>query len=91
MMNDLCMVGRDEPRETVKDIIINTTAILSDVRNELEAIERAIYGDKAMCGDKETTAGVTPQTPPMLEMLIRQRDFAERLLKTVAHIREGLW
>jgi len=88
-MSDLCMVS-NEPRETAKDIILNLAAILTEIKNQVDSIESAIYG-KILA---ETNAGDGMEEspfPPMLMLLRQQRDFAEDILKIVIHIREGLW
>lgn len=86
-MSDLCMVECNEPRETAKIILENMNGILSEMNNQLCGIEDALYG----AVPKETNMGAEPHQPPMLTMLREQRDFAEAILKRIAHIREGLW
>ena len=81
------MVESNEPRETAKDTIVNLAAILTEIKNEVDLIDSAIYGNRST----ETTAKEEPSMPPMLLMLKQQRDFAEDILKIIAHIREGLW
>lgn len=88
-MSDLCMVA-NEPRETAKDIILNLATILTEIKIQVDSIESAIYGKKVT----ETNAGNGREEcpmPPMLMMLIQQRDFAEDILKVITNIREGLW
>lgn len=88
-MSDLCMVA-NEPRETAKDIILNLASILTEIKNQVDSIESAIYGKKVA----ETNAGDGMEEcpmPPMLILLREQRDFAEEILKIIMHIREGLW
>lgn len=86
---DLCMVD-NEPRETVKDIILNLAAILTEIKSQVDSIESALYGKRLA----ETNAGDGMEEvpfPPMLMLLRQQRDFAEDILKIIIHIREGLW
>lgn len=88
-MSDLCMVD-NKSIETAKDIILNLAAILTEIKNQVDSIESAIYGKKVT----ETNAGDGEEEcpmPPMLILLREQRDFAEGILKIIMHIREGLW
>ncbi len=87
MMSDLCKVECNEPIETAKDTILNLAEILSEMKTQLDSIESAIYGNKL----SEATAAAEQPTPSMLVMLRQQRDFAEGILKTIVHIRNGLW
>ena len=86
-MSDLCMVESNDKRETAKDIMLNLAAILTEIKNQVDSIESAIYGNRSA----ETNAKEESTIPPMLMMLRQQRDFAEDILKITMRIREGLW
>lgn len=81
-------IARDnEPRETAIEIMSNLSGILHEIKNQVDLINSAIYGNRG----GETTAEEKPPTPPMLMILRQQRDFAEDILKSIVQIREGLW
>lgn len=76
----------NEPRETAKSILECIDGILNELSNELRRIDTSI----------NSTGPVVegPSEHPdecLLATLCRQRETAERLLKTAVHIREGLW
>lgn len=88
MFNNRESVISDEPRETAIDIMSNLSGILTEIKNQVDLIDAAIYGKRvedAIASDEK------PQRPPMLMILRQQRDFAESILKSIVHIREGLW
>ena len=83
----LCMAECNEQRETAKDTILNLSEILTEIKKQVDSIDSAIYGNRPA----EATAKEEPSMPPMLVMLRQQRDFAEDILRSIIHIREGLW
>ena len=87
MLHSMESVTSNEPREKALDIISNLSAILTEIKNQVDSIDSAIYGKKV----EETTAKEAPSMPPILMILRQQRDFAEDILKSIVHIREGLW
>ncbi|MBO7734004.1 MAG: hypothetical protein J6S67_15675 [Methanobrevibacter sp.] len=82
-------IARDnEPSETAIEIMSNLSGILTEIKSQVDLIDSAIYGKRV---EDATTAEEKPPTPPMLMILRQQRDFAEDILKSIVHIREGLW
>lgn len=81
------IVRSNEPRETAMEIIANIAAILNETKNQVDLIDMAIYGNRV----EETTTNEMPPKPPMLVILEQQREIAEDILKSIVHIREGLW
>lgn len=69
-----------------KAILEDMDAILKELGNELRQIEDAIYSPSNDGRDPNE-----PQDNSLLQTLGRQRNLAENLLKTAAHIRDGLW
>lgn len=88
MLNSRESVMSNEPRETAIDIMSNLSVILNEIKNQVDLIDAAIYGNRV---EDSTTVNEMPQRPPMLMILRQQRDFAENILKSIVHIREGLW
>lgn len=77
---------RDAKPETAMAILENMDAILKELFNELRRIDDAIYSPKNV-GENANE----PKQECFLEMLNRQRNYAEGLLHLAVHIREGLW
>lgn len=79
-----CVGGLEKP-ESAKTILENMDAILKELENELVGIDSAIYSPKPFEERRE------PQDESILEILNRQRNMTESLLKLAVHIRKGLW
>ncbi|MBQ1296562.1 MAG: hypothetical protein IIY21_21130 [Clostridiales bacterium] len=77
----------NEPRETAMEIITNLAAILDEIKHQVDSIDMAIYGNRV----EDSTTNEKPPKPPMLVILEQQREIAEDILKSIVHIREGLW
>lgn len=73
-------------QETAKMIFENMDAILDELSCHVNSIEAAVYGQKLKNEDARE-----PADECILGTLNRQRNKAEEILKTVIHIREGLW
>lgn len=73
-------------QETAKMIFENMDAILDELSGHVNSIEAAVYGQKLKNEDARE-----PADECILGTLNRQRNKAEEILKTVIHIREGLW
>lgn len=73
-------------QETAKMIFENMDAILDELSGQINSIEAALYGQKLKNEDVRE-----PVDECILGTLNRQRNKAEEILKTVIHIREGLW
>lgn len=86
MTNVIAVPGADMQKpESAKTILENMDAILKELGSELVRIDSAIYSPRPF---EERTE---PKDESILEMLNRQRNTAEALLKITVHIREGLW
>ena len=75
-------------QETLKDILSNMDAILTELSNQLNDIGNALYLGTSIT-DKPLEE--VKQDFTILETVRRQRDFAEEQLKKVVLIREHLW
>ena len=73
-------------QETAKMIFENMDAILDELSGHVNSIEAAVYGQKLKNEDARE-----PVDECILGTLNMQRNKAEEILKTVIHIREGLW
>lgn len=78
-----------QKRETVKELLGNMDGILREMENQVAMISDAVYkGGNPV--EKEPN-NEPCATPPMIIIMQRQRDTAERLLKEIIKIRESLW
>ena len=73
-------------QETAKMIFENMDAILDELSGQISSIEASLYGQQLKNEDAKE-----PADECILGTLNRQRNKAEEILKTVIHIREGLW
>lgn len=73
---------------TAKDVIENTGAILKETYNVVHMIRDALIGPEPL-----TNQGVNePRADKsMIDTLVEQRDFAERILRDIVSVREALW
>lgn len=80
-----------EPIETLKSIMENMTAILAEIDNQTDILFEAFYGRSVSVSTNEgqTVQENSPET--ILSTAKKQRDNAERILKKIVRIREGLW
>ena len=83
--NENCSVPV-EAKETIKSMLENMDAILTELKNQVNSI------DSAVCGKKLADGQVCDKQDESMQITInRQRNEAEEILKTVFHIREALW
>lgn len=88
MYNNETMVScesENAKQETAKSILESMDAIINEIGNVLDLIERGIYSPKPMKEQDE------PHDECILGTLNRQRNAMGRLLRVAVHIREGLW
>ena len=78
-----------EPIETLKSIMENMTAILAEIDNQTDILFEAFYGRSVSTNAEQTVQENTPET--IISTVKKQRDSAERILKKIVKIREGLW
>ena len=76
-----------ETRETIKSILENMDAILTELRCQVNAIDDAVSGKRPATDGKL----VEKQDESLHITVNRQRNEAEEILKTVVRIREALW
>lgn len=82
-------VAEEQKRETAKELLDNMDGILREMEAQVAMISDAVYkGGKSV--EKEPN-NEPCATPPMIIIMQRQRDTAERLLKEIIKIREALW
>ena len=77
----------DAPKETAKNIIENTGAILGELANTLNMVESALLSPRVNTQEPVQN----PRDLCLYEMLSAQRNLAEDILHTAARIREVLW
>lgn len=78
----------DSRVETAKGILENMDAILKELFNQLRMIDDAIYSPQNTRSGENSNE---PKQEGLLEILDRQRNYAESLMYLAVHIREGLW
>ena len=86
-MNKPCLATCEPPRETLKAIMENMSAILTEMDSVTNTMCEAFYGERT--GQTETRQEIRQET--ILQTVSNQRDLAERILKKIVKIREGLW
>ena len=84
-----CVATNSEPIETLKSIMENMTAILAEIDNQTDMLSEAFYGRNIRTNAEQSVQENTPET--ILSTVRKQRDNAERILKKIVKIREGLW
>ena len=74
--------------ETVKGVMENTGAILKETYNVVQMIRDALIGP-----EPSTNQGVNePRADKsIVDTMVEQRDFAERILKDIVRVMEALW
>ena len=92
-MNDFMNVKtcsvEEQRRETAKELLENMDSILGEIDIQVAMISDAVY--RGGNHDKEEPTNEPCATPPLVVIMRKQRDDAERLLKEIVKIREALW
>lgn len=87
-MSDYNMTPVCENKETVKDILESTSALLLEAASLVEQISNAVYrGGGPVNGEPK----LTQEKPTMLGEILSQRDTADRLLREIRCIKDALW
>ena len=73
---------------TVKEVIENTGAILKETYGVVQTIRDALIGPEPLAtqGVNEPRADKT-----MVDTMVEQREFAERILRDIVRVRDALW
>ena len=89
--NEKTCSGEEQKMETAKELLENMESILGEMDNQVAMISDAVYrGGKNVEKGPALTNEPRPM-PPLVVMMRKQRDDAERLLKEIIKIRDALW
>lgn len=87
-MNFVTAAAVSEPRETVKAIMENMDAIITEMENGIRMISDGLTGATPF---KEDEYRKTMEDHAIVDRLRIQRDRAVKILENIARIREVLW
>ena len=75
-------------RETAKEIIENTGHLLLEAMQIANMLENGIISTRVVEGNENPKE---PRNESMVEMLMKNREYADRILATLGRVREALW
>lgn len=92
IMSDYCVMPASETKnETVQVVMEDISEYLKEILHIENSVEAAIIGPRLNKIEIEPQEDNIVQKPPMMDMLLEQRDMAKLILKNLRTIQEMLW